>query len=186
MSDPVHESRILAGSLTLRPWTPADLGMVIEAYRDPAIRAAARSPVDDAAAAERWLRRQVEDRAAGRRFAFAVLDEEFGDEPAGNVVMMRAAPGAPSGEVGYWTAAPARGRSLAPRALEALGDWAFTAFADDGLVRLELLHQVANEASCRVAHKAGYALVEVVPPYPPWPGDGHRHERSREGAWTPA
>lgn len=186
MSDPAHGIRILAGSLTLRPWTAADLAVVVEAYRDPAIRAGSRAPVEDEAAAERWLRAQEEGLAAGRRFAFAVLDEEFGDEPVGNVVLMRAAPGAASGEVGYWTSVRARGRSLAPRAVGALGDWAFTAFAGDGLVRLELLHQVTNEASCRVAHKAGYALVEVLPPFPPWPDEGHRHERLRDGAWTPA
>jgi hypothetical protein len=47
------------------------------------------------------------------------------------------------------TAARARGRGVAHRALQALTDWAFTAFPGDGLTRLELLHQVDNTASCR-------------------------------------
>ncbi|MFF3099024.1 GNAT family N-acetyltransferase [Streptomyces cyaneofuscatus] len=87
-------------------------------------------------------------------------------------------------EVGYWTAARARGRGVAPRALEALTDWAFTAFAGEGLVRLELLHQVDNVASCRVAEKAGYAFAELLSALPPeFPLDGHLHVR--EASLTP-
>lgn len=90
-------------------------------------------------------------------------------------------PDSGSAEVGYWTAAPARGRGVAPLALRALGDWAFEAFAGDGLMRLELLHQVDNEASCRVAEKSGYGFAEVLPARPPWPRDGHLHVRLRAG-----
>lgn len=70
---------------------------------------------------------------------------------------------------------------VAPLALRALGDWAFEAFAGDGLMRLELLHQVDNEASCRVAEKSGYGFAEVLPARPPWPRDGHLHVRLRAG-----
>lgn len=41
-----------------------------------------------------------------------------------------------SAEVGYWTAAQARGRGVAPRALEALTAWSLDAFRADGLERL--------------------------------------------------
>ncbi|MBM0237448.1 GNAT family N-acetyltransferase [Micromonospora sp. ATA32] len=91
-------------------------------------------------------------------------------------------PGRPAAEVGYWTAAPARGRGVAPRALEAVTGWAFTRFAAAGLTRLELLHQVDNPASCRVAEKAGYRFEEVLPARPPFPRDGHRHVRSSSPA----
>jgi RimJ/RimL family protein N-acetyltransferase len=99
----------------------------------------------------------------------------------GHVVLKRPAPGSPSAEVGYWTAAHARGRGVAPRALQALTDWAFTAFADDGLERLELLHQVDNTASCRVAQKCRYELSALLPAAPPdFPLDGHLHTRLRD------
>ncbi|WP_028809750.1 GNAT family N-acetyltransferase [Streptomyces sp. 351MFTsu5.1] len=101
-----------------------------------------------------------------------------GERLVGHVVLKRPAPGGPSGEVGYWTAAHARGRAVAPRALDALTCWAFDAFAGDGLVRLELLHSEDNIASCRVARKCGYPLTARFPAAPPhFPRDGHLHTR---------
>lgn len=94
-----------------------------------------------------------------------------------NVVLKRADPRGRFAEVGYWTAAYARGRGVAPRALEALTGWAFGTFAADGLERLELLHQVDNPASCRVAEKAGYGYERTLPARPPFPNDGHLHAR---------
>ncbi|MEZ0156383.1 GNAT family N-acetyltransferase [Streptomyces griseorubens] len=82
---------------------------------------------------------------------------------------------------GNWTAAHARGRSVAPRALEALTDWAFDTTATSSLKRLELLHQVDNTASCRVADKTRYRLEGVLPAAPPaFPLEGHLHIRRRD------
>lgn len=58
-----------------------------------------------------------------------------------------------SAEAGYWVVPAARGRGVAPRALRAVTEWMF---ANVGLHRIELSHSSANEASCRVAMKAGY------------------------------
>ncbi|EGG48102.1 putative acetyltransferase [Streptomyces griseoaurantiacus M045] len=56
-----------------------------------------------------------------------------------------------------------------------------TVLAADGLEHLELLHQVDNRASCRVAHKSRYVLDTVLPAAPPsCPGEGHLHVRRRE------
>lgn len=177
MNAHARDARPTAGSLVLRPWRPGDLGVLLDAYRDPAVRAGSRAPVADEEAAGHWLRAQEEGRATGLRHSFAVVDPALGDGPVGNVALSFPEPGSPSAEVGYWTVAPARGRGIAPRALEALSGWAFETFAGDGLVRLELLHQVDNAASCRVAEKAGYATADVLPPSPPWPREGHRHTR---------
>ncbi|WP_393058419.1 GNAT family N-acetyltransferase [Streptomyces sp. LN549] len=181
MDDHLRNGPLRAGSLVLRPWLPGDLTVLLDAYRDPAVQAGSRAPVEDEEAAARWLRDQDEGRASGLRHSFAVVDTALGDGPAGNVVLAYPAPGSGSAEVGYWTAAHARGRGIAPQALEALTDWAFTAFAGDGLVRLDLLHEVDNEASCRVAEKAGYGFAEVLPARPPWPREGHRHVRRAAG-----
>lgn len=64
------------------------------------------------------------------------------------------------------TAAHARGRGVASRALEALTNWAFDAFEADGLERLELLHQVDNLTSCRVAQKSRYDSKRWAPAGP--------------------
>ncbi|MFF3846056.1 GNAT family N-acetyltransferase [Streptomyces sp. NPDC002328] len=178
-----------APALVLRPWRPTDAAALTEAYRDPVLRRWVSGDVRDEADAVRWLRVQQEGWASGQRLAFAVLEaHQDGGEgalagqavlkaPAGQTVFRAPeTPGGPSAEVGYWTAAHARGRSVAPRALSALTDWAFTAFPH--LTRLELLHQTANTASCRVAEKSGYALESVLPAAPPdYPGTGHLHVR---------
>ncbi|MEU1512076.1 GNAT family N-acetyltransferase [Streptomyces sp. NPDC005811] len=180
-----------APALTLRPWRPTDAPALVEALRDPVLRRWTSHRVDDEAEAARWIAAQQEGWAAGTRFCFAVTEEGAGPEDAGpedggrpggplvgQAVLKTAGPGAPTAEVGYWTAAPARGRGVAPRALRALTDWACAAFAPAGLSRLELVHQVDNDASCRVAEKTGYVLDGILPAGPPaFPQEGHRHVR---------
>ncbi|GGV12620.1 hypothetical protein GCM10010260_59260 [Streptomyces filipinensis] len=81
--------------------------------------------------------------------------------------------------IGYWTGAPSRGLGLASRAVEMLTTWAFDTDEGEALARLELIHNVGNPASCRVAEKTGYALEAVLPPRPPCPLEGHLHVRNR-------
>jgi [ribosomal protein S5]-alanine N-acetyltransferase len=59
------------------------------------------------------------------------------------------------GECGYWVLPAARGTGVAPRAVQAVTRWALD---DLGVHRIELVHSVANPASCQVASKAGYLL----------------------------
>ncbi|MER6145289.1 GNAT family N-acetyltransferase [Streptomyces sparsogenes] len=173
-----------APALFLRPWGPADAADLVEWCRDDALRRWTRTAVDDEAGAARWIQEQQRGWAAGDHFAFAVAEAHPGADDgrvAGHVVLKGVSPGSPSAEVGYWTAAHARGRGVAPRALRALTDWAFATFAGDGLTRLELLHQVDNAASCRVAQKSRYALASVLPAAPPaFPLEGHLHVRTRD------
>ncbi|MCX4686482.1 GNAT family N-acetyltransferase [Kitasatospora purpeofusca] len=172
-----------APALLLRPWRSEDAPELVEAYRDPVLRRWTTSALDDEADALHWVGTQQGAWAAGHRLAFAVLEARPDAEPGpllGNLVLKRVSPGGSTAEVGYWTAAPARGRGVAPRALEALTDWAFDTLGPDGLQRLELLHQVDNTASCRVAEKSRYAFDRVLPATPPaFPLDGHLHTRPR-------
>ncbi|WP_239134207.1 GNAT family N-acetyltransferase [Rugosimonospora africana] len=169
-----------APGLVLRPWTDADAGPLLEAYRDPVLRRFTIQPVRDDEDAARWLVAQRDGWDSGRRFSFAVLQD--GPDPGAaplvaNVVLKLAGSMDGYADVGYWTAGYARGRGIAPRAVEALTAWAFGTFAGNGLDRLALVHQVDNHASCRVAEKTGYAFARILPARPPFPREGHLHVR---------
>ncbi|MGW1208393.1 GNAT family N-acetyltransferase [Streptomyces sp. NPDC002499] len=173
-----------ASALILRPWRLTDAAELVELYRDDVLRRWTNSAVHDEASAARWVQEQQRGWETGDRFGFAIVESQAtGDEGqlAGHVVLKNVTPGGSSAEVGYWTAAHARGRGVAPRALQALTDWAFAAFPGDGLTRLELLHQLDNAASCRVAQKSRYELTTRLPAAPPaYPLAGHVHVRTRE------
>ncbi|MFE2206379.1 GNAT family N-acetyltransferase [Streptomyces rubiginosohelvolus] len=182
--DPYGESTVNGpGGLRLRRWREEDLPAVLRAYEDPAMRRWLAIQVSGADEAADWLQEQRRGWAAGTRFAFAVTESGREDELLGNVVMKQLDLVNGQAEMGYWTTAPARGRGVASRALAALTDWAFTTFAEQGLMSLELLHQVDNVASCRVAEKCGYPLARVIPALPPdYPLDGHVHMREAPAA----
>jgi RimJ/RimL family protein N-acetyltransferase len=58
-------------------------------------------------------------------------------------------------KIGYRVLPAARGRGVARQMVDAVTRWAF---AERGLMRVQLEHAVANPASCRVALAAGFAL----------------------------
>jgi RimJ/RimL family protein N-acetyltransferase len=157
--------------LTLRVWHDDDAPALIAAAGDPLLLRWTSLRVADVAQARQWLDVQHAGRRTGRRYSFAVLDD--GGELVGNVALKRPDPAADEAEVGYWTAAYARGRGIAPRAVGSLTRWAFAAFP--GVLRLRLLHQIDNAASCRVAEKSGYAYARTLAAQAPYPRVGHVH-----------
>ena len=62
-------------------------------------------------------------------------------------------------ELGYMLAPGARGRGIATQALGQLSAWAFGTL---GARRLQLLISVENQASSRVAKRAGFVLEGVL------------------------
>jgi len=136
--------------LRLRPWQVDDADVWVQAYQNPAI--------------ERWHVRTLDhDEAVQYLESLAGLwqSEDKADwavtDSAGDVLGRIGLNGIDlyegAASFAYWTLPPARGRQVAPRAVQAVTDWAFSL----GFHRLSLRHSVLNEASCRVAEKAGYA-----------------------------
>ncbi len=154
---------------------------MLAAHRDPEMRRWLRHPITTAEEGRQVIQARRADRQAGTGFSFAVLQTDPGRVAAdlvGGVSIRIAGDEAAAGEVGYWVAAPARGRGIAPRALDAVCVWAFRLPRTRPLERLELIHAVGNQASCRVADKTGFALSTVLPPLPPqFPAEGHLHVR---------
>lgn len=171
-----------APALLLRPWTEQDIPAMVAAHRDPLIRRWLVRPLTTEEAARQLIAAQAADRRAGTAFSFAVLqaDPDGGAATLAGSVGVRGLGGeSVSGEVGYWIAAPARGRGIAGRAVSAVSEWAFRLPQARPLERLDLIHAVGNLASCRVADKAGFRLSATLPPLPPdFPSDGHLHVRT--------
>lgn len=164
-----------APALRLRPWQLDDLPALLAAHRDPLLRRWLATSLTDAAEARQWLDAQAAGWATATRFSFAVVADA--DAPLGHVVVKVGSAGA--AEVGYWTAAHARGLGIAARATDTVSHWALDTQDEVALTRLELVHAAGNHSSCRVAVKCGYALRDLLPAAPPaFPADGHRHVRA--------
>ncbi|WP_107654575.1 GNAT family N-acetyltransferase [Nocardia suismassiliense] len=139
--------------LVLRPWTADDAQEVLEAFTDPLIQRWHVRSADSLAEVREWIDAWIGTWSACAAANWAVADIGTGRLVArASLKNLELAGG--QAEVAYWTAPAARGQAVTPRAISALTAWAF----EVGFHRLELTHSVANERSCRVAAKLGYAL----------------------------
>jgi RimJ/RimL family protein N-acetyltransferase len=178
--------------LRVRPWLAADMPELQAAMaREYAERGLWSHPDVDVPEPQRWTGPRNEEEAAlwlsgqdrgwegGDWLTFAVLDAAQ-NKLAGHVGLKNRDGGqvgiGERGEIGFWTAADARRRGIAPAAVRAVTDWAFSSFGAERLPGIMLVHDVDNPASCRVAVKSGYPFHELSPANPPyWFTDGHIH-----------
>jgi broad specificity phosphatase PhoE/RimJ/RimL family protein N-acetyltransferase len=172
-----------APGLLLRPWTEQDIPALLAAHRDPLMRQWLTHPITNASAASRFIQARRADRESVRAFSFAILETDAAGAAgpvSGGVSLRSPDPESASADVGYWVAPAARGHGLASRALDAVCRWSFRLPRATPLQRLQLIHAVGNEASCRVAAKTQFALAAILPPQPPdYPSYGHLHIRTR-------
>jgi [ribosomal protein S5]-alanine N-acetyltransferase len=145
------------GGLVLRPWRPDDARAVAAAYADPAIQRWHARRVDSEDEARDLILHWQRGWPSGTGAHWAVTRGEDG-EVAGRVALRSMTFEEGRAECAYWTAPSARGCGVAPRALTRLSAWAF---GEIGFHRLDLVHSLANAASCRVAAKAGFAAEGV-------------------------
>jgi RimJ/RimL family protein N-acetyltransferase len=144
------QPRLNAGAFLLRPWEPADAPRLAEAYGDPAIqRWHVRSMSEDEA--RDWVAERRDRWQAEIGIDWAVERE---GEVVGRVNFREINLEDGRAEAGYWVLASQRGGGIAAIAVRAATTWMFSI----GFHRLELLHSLENEASCRVADAAGYRL----------------------------
>jgi RimJ/RimL family protein N-acetyltransferase len=134
----------------LRPFEEGDVPAIAAACQDPEIPrwTAVPSPYTEADA-RAWLE-------SGEEESFAVVDRAT-DELLGSIGVRYFDDGI--GEVGYWVKREARGRGVATRALGLVARWALV---DKELGRFQLRADVGNEASQRVAEKAGFVREGVL------------------------
>ena len=168
-SFPPPDPPLSDGLVVLRLPRDADAPAIAAACRDPEIARWIPVPIpyhlEDARAfvafaAEAW--------ASGRESTFVITDGAS-RTLAGSIAIHRRPDDPGKAAVGYWLAPEARGRGAATRAVRLVVRWAFA--VEPSLVRMELLTLVGNEASGRVALRAGFAREGVLRRYLPFRGE---------------
>ncbi len=141
------------GVVSLRLLSESDLPDVVEAVGDPLIPRYTTVPLPyGEREARQWHRSANQGLAAGTDLATVIADGDQGQ-------LLGAAGlhglGTPGGRchAGYWLAAEARGRGLATRAMRLLCEYAF---AELGVLRIELWIEPENTASVAVAERVGF------------------------------
>lgn len=140
---------LVVDELVLRPWRSDDQAAVWALAADPALRqwnARGFGSPDEV----REMVARLADWSAGDRASWAVTDAP--GALLGSVSLHSVDRVQGDAQLGYWVAPAARGRGVAVRAADAACRWAFA----EGIDRVELYHAVENEASGRVAARAGF------------------------------
>ncbi len=141
------------GELLLRPWEADDAPVLQRAFQDPSIRRWHTHHVTSLQEARDWV--TASHRSWEQEQAVQWVITRADGEVAGRISLRWMDLLHGLAEVAYWVLPHARGTGVAPRSLVALAAWALD---ETGFHRLELAHSVANDASCRVATKSGFAL----------------------------
>jgi RimJ/RimL family protein N-acetyltransferase len=161
--------------VSLRAPDRADADAMVAACSDPASQEWTTVPRPyDAADAEAFIHDAAPRRwAYGDGAIFAVTDAN--DAFIGSMAL-RLGPRPDTADVGYLIAPWVRGRGYAPAALRLLATWGVSAL---GLNRIEWRAYIGNEASRRVAEKAGFTVEGAQ-------RDGCVHLGEYRDAWSGA
>jgi RimJ/RimL family protein N-acetyltransferase len=147
-------------TIALRPWRPDDLESMVAAVQDPDVTRWTSVPdrYGDAEGRD-YLDSAARSWADGTAASFAIVDTADG-ALLGSIGIRFHGDGAAN--VGYWMAREARGRGVATQALRLVSAWALTELPVE---RLELVTAPDNEASQRVAEKAGFTREGLLRRY---------------------
>jgi RimJ/RimL family protein N-acetyltransferase len=141
------------GDLVLRPWVEDDVPALVAACNDPEI--ARWIPLIPSPYTEDDALVFVRGGLGHEDYSLAIT--------LGGVVAGAIGLGVNSmsyrGRIGYWVAAPVRGRGVCTRALRTLSRWALDELE---LLRLELITDPDNVASQRVAEKVGFRREGIL------------------------
>jgi RimJ/RimL family protein N-acetyltransferase len=154
---------LLDGETGLRAWRDSDLDPLVVACQDPEISRWTRVPYPYGPAdARAYLLQRHDSLHAGIAAPFAIVSAADRDRLLGSISLMRLDWEDRRGEVGYWLAREARGAGHATRAVRLICTWGFDSLA---LERVDLLAATGNEASQRVAERAGFTREAVLRAY---------------------
>lgn len=154
MSSRVQPTLAPSPDVELRPWDLADADALVAAFEDPAIRHWHMRRIESPDEALEWIAGWTDRWEAETDAGWAVADRGTG-ELVGQAALRSANLTFGYAQITYWVVPAARGRGVASAAAREVAAWAFE---DVGLHRLTIHHSVQNEASCRVAERAGFPM----------------------------
>jgi RimJ/RimL family protein N-acetyltransferase len=155
LPDPPLSDAVVA----LRGFDSRDVAAVTAACQDPEIPRWTLVPRPYGQQDAREHMRHMEaGRMAGTRLSLAIVEAAERDVLLGSIALNPIDWERSAADVGYWVAAPARGRGVATRAVRLVTDWAFGSL---GLERMELRAQRENRASQAVAARAGFRPIDA-------------------------
>jgi RimJ/RimL family protein N-acetyltransferase len=165
---PLPDPPLAGDGFVLRPWGGGDADALAAAWADPEVVRWTGVPAEhDARAALHWIEGDEHRRQRGLSLDLVV---DVDGEVAGEIGLTGLGRRLRTAEVGWWVAAPHRGRGLATAAVRLLAEWATDELSVDVLVAR--CHR-DNPASGGVARGAGFTPVpadagrdEVVWCYP--------------------
>lgn len=182
MSSAVIGPELTDGVVLVRPPVEGDAPSIVAVCQDPEMSrfTALPAPYEWHHAAE-WIAGAPEAWRRKTSTPMVVVDATKGDllGACGLIEMNE-----DQAEIGYWVKRQMRGCGVATRAVVLVTHWGLT---DLGLSLIQLLADVRNVASHRVAEKAGYTRDGEVPPPARCAGRCERvvrFVRSDTGAWT--
>jgi RimJ/RimL family protein N-acetyltransferase len=158
-SNAARPERALGGAVgRLRPWQAKDLPGVTAACQDPESARWTTVPVpySEDHARQFMYEHTPAQWARGSDAVFAIADEQ--DEYVGSIDLRIDPSDEQSAEVGYMVAPWARGHGYATAAVRRLCSWGFEAL---GLSRIVWKAYLGNDASRRVAEKAGFTIEGI-------------------------
>jgi RimJ/RimL family protein N-acetyltransferase len=153
------DPQLTDGSIRLEPLAQRDLDDAWTMVQDADVRRFTGMPSDaQRSTLPGWIRRYENGWTDGTCAGFSIRDAAS-SAFLGFAGIVRLDLGARQGEVGYMLAPDARGRGAAAAAVRLVTAWGL---GEVGLLRLELRIDDVNEASKRVAERAGYRHEGVL------------------------
>lgn len=155
---PLPDPPLADGVVRLRPWLVADAAALAAAWADPEVqRWTAVPPRRSEADAARWIAGDAERRRCGLALDLVVSPADPLDGTVlGEVGLGPIDWGAGRANLGWWVAAPARGRGVASRAAALLAAWTVATLG----LAVDVDVDPANPASAKVARR----VAAVAPP----------------------
>ena len=159
---PTEIPTLQLGLITLRPAREGDIPEVYKACQDPLIPRFTTVPADYSMADARFF---IRDKGPSHFFEkkellFVITQGHRSEEIFSGVISFHSINLSNHvAELGYWIAAPARGKGIGTTAAKLITEYGFTTM---GFRRIEALVDVANQASKALLASAGYQLEGVM------------------------